>query len=415
MDDRPETRYVAVGDADVAYQVVGDGPVDVLYFYGLGSHIELFWDDPEWAGFLTGLASFSRLIFFDRRGTGASDDVPRNAMPTWEEWSEDIGAVLDTNGSKQPAIVASLDAGPIALLFAATHPERVGALVLLNTAARFLVADDYPIGATEEAVETIVETIRAWWGRPEFSAITNPNLAGNSERLGHIARVLRAAATPRTAAAQFRYILFQNDVRDALAFIHAPTLVLHVRDNPLLPIGHGRYLAEHIEGATLIELPGGDLGPTSSMYSVVDEVAEFLTGARPEVEVERILTTVLFSDIVGSTQLAAALGDQRWRSLLDAHDRTVRDQLRRFRGRRSTPPATVSSRRSTVRHEPFAAPRPSTKPPGSSTSNSGSGCTPANAKSEATTSPGCRYTSPLASARWPAPPKSWCRGWSRTW
>jgi class 3 adenylate cyclase/pimeloyl-ACP methyl ester carboxylesterase len=331
--DPPETRYVAVGDADVAYQVLGDGPIDLLYFYGLGSHIEVFWDDPEWAGFLEGLASFSRLIFFDRRGTGASDGVSRNALPTWEEWAEDVGAVLDAVGSTQTAILASLDAGPIAVLFAATHPERVSALVLLNSAARFVEADDYPIGAPVEAAHMIVDAIQAGWGTPDFSILTNPSVADDPERKRLIARALRAAATPRTAAAQYSYILLHSDVRHALPFIQSPTLVLHVRESPLVPIEHGRYLAEHIQGATLVELPGADLGPTSPHYSVSDEVTEFLTGERPVLDLERILTTVLFSDIVGSTQQAATVGDQRWRALLDNHDRAVRDQLRRFRGR----------------------------------------------------------------------------------
>ncbi|MBA3654330.1 MAG: adenylate/guanylate cyclase domain-containing protein [Actinobacteria bacterium] len=329
--DAPETRYVAVGDADVAYQVVGDGPLDLLYCYGLGGHIEHWWQAPLPAEFLKRLASFSRLLFFDRRGIGASDGVPRNAMPTWEEWTEDLGAVLDAAGSERAAILASLDAGPIAMLFAAMHPERVSALVLLNTCARWMQADDYPFGMTADGVDALVEMIRSGWGTQAWALLGVPSAADDPEFVEVVARVLRASATPRTAAAQYNYI-FRSDVRQALALIQAPTLVLSVSESPFVPIEHGRYLADHIDGATFVQLPGGDIGPTRVFSLVADEVAEFLTGVRPAVEIERILTTVLFTDIVGSTERAASLGDAGWRAVLDNHDRSVREQIRRFRG-----------------------------------------------------------------------------------
>jgi class 3 adenylate cyclase len=333
VDKAPETKYVAVGDADVAYQVVGDGPLDLLYFYGLGAHIEFFWDAPLAPVFMRRLLSFSRLILFNRRGTGASDGVPRNAIPTWEEWTEDARAVLDAAESKRTAILATLDAGAIAILFAAMHPERVSALVLLTTAARYLVADDYSAGASSEAIDAVVETVRALWGNPELLRFANPSMANDEEFLHYGAKWQRASATPRTAAAQLDYVLRSLDVRDARPLIQAPTLILHVSESALVPIEHGRYLAEHIKGARFIELPGGDTAVTPANYVVADEVAEFLTGERPVVEIDRILTTVLFSDIVGSTERAASLGDQRWHSVLDSHDRAVRAELRRFRGR----------------------------------------------------------------------------------
>ena len=332
MVERPETRYVAVGDADVAYQVLGDGPVDLLYCWGLGSHVELWWESPALSEFLIRLASFSRLIFFDRRGTGASDSVTRTAIPTWEEWTEDVLAVLDVVGSKRTAILGGLDGGSIAMLFAAMHPELVSALILLNTSPRFLKADDYPIGAPPEVVDVLLETLVTRWGSAEFVRLVNPSLDDDAELARYWGMTMRSSVTPRNAAAQYNSIV-RNDVRQALPLIQAPTLVLHVGQNPLLPIANGRYLAEHIDGATFVELPGGDLGPTPANYPVTDEVAEFLTGERPLVEIERILTTVLFTDIVSSTERAVSLGDQRWRDLLDAHDRAVREQLRRFRGR----------------------------------------------------------------------------------
>jgi class 3 adenylate cyclase/pimeloyl-ACP methyl ester carboxylesterase len=330
--EQPETRYVAVGDADVAYQVIGDGEIDLLYCYGLGSHLEMFWEVPETADYLERLASFSRLIFFDRRGTGASDGIARNAIPTWEEWTEDVIAVLDAVGSERAAILASLDAGPIAMMFAAMHPERVSSLILLNASARPSFSEDYPIGLSPEDVETFVSLVRETWGSLEMIRLTNPSLPGDSDLVRGLARVVRCSATPRTAAAQFDVTL-RGDARPSLPLVQAPTLVLHSRDNPIVPVAHGHFLADNIEGARFVELPGGDIGLTPAMLSVIGEVAEFITGERAFVEVDRILTTVLFTDIVGSTERAADLGDERWRRALDEHDRAVRDQLRRFHGR----------------------------------------------------------------------------------
>jgi class 3 adenylate cyclase len=331
--ERPETRYVAVGDADVAYQVLGNGPTDLLYCYGLGSDVEHFWDVTPMADYFAGLASFSRLLIFDRRGIGASDGVPNSALPTWEEWAEDIGAVLDAAGSQQAAIVAAIDAGPMAMIYAASHPERVTALILLNTTARYLVADDYPIGYPEESVDALIELIRSSWGRPDLIAFTNPGIADNPQLVDMLARLTRSSATPRAAAAQYGYLLKTDVVRNLLPLIQVLTLVLHVSESPVLSIEHGHYLADHIGGAKFVQLPGGDLNPTANAPIIVEEVGEFLTGSRPLAEIDRVLASVLFTDIVGSTERAAALGDQRWRSLLDQHDTVVREQLRRSHGR----------------------------------------------------------------------------------
>ena len=329
---RPDTKYVAVGDADVAYQVLGEGPSDLLFFIGLGSHIDMAWEDPGIADFLRRLASLRRLIVLDRRGTGASDGVPRNAIPTWEEWTEDIESVLDAVGSKRTSILATVDAGPIAILFAAAHPERVDSLVLCNTSARYLIADDYPIGFTPEAVDFVIEFVRSHWGTPEFIS-----LAGSADpdpvRLEALARLFRSSVTPRTAAAQYDYLLRNLDVRPMLPLLRTPTLVLSADNPSFMPIAHGRYVAEHIEGSKFVALPGHDMLIFSQRDLIFDEVAEFLTGTRPVTDIDRVLVSVLFTDIVGSTERAAALGDQRWRSLLDRHDQIVREQLRIFRGR----------------------------------------------------------------------------------
>jgi class 3 adenylate cyclase len=329
--DTPQTHYVRVGDGDVAYQVFGDGPIDLLLSYGLGVHVEIIWEVPIWRKILTVLSSFTRLILFDRRGTGASDSISFDGVPTWEESIEDMIAVLDAVESTQAAIMATLDTGHNGILLAAMRPDRVSHLVLYNTSARYLVADDYPMGVDPEVLDDLIELFANEWGTLDFMRLANPTSAGDVEFINLSARMLRVSNTPRSAAAQYNY-LFRVDVRQALPMIQAPALVLHVKENVLLPIEFGRYLAEHISGAMFIELPGGDLSTTDSNIMMLDHVAEFLTGRRPIIEVDRILTTVLFTDIVGSTEKAALLGDQRWASLLDSHDRSVRDTLVRFRG-----------------------------------------------------------------------------------
>ena len=332
-DEVPETQYVSVGDADVAYQVVGDGPPDLLLFNSLGSHLELAWQVPDWSEFLTRMASLGRLVVFDRRGTGMSDGVPRDAIPTWEDLAEDAGAVLDAVGSTGAAILTQAENGPMALLFAAMHPHRVTALVLVSTYARYRVADDYPIGVSSEDIDAIVAMVQVEWGTPELARRAMPSRAEDAEYLERVSTMIRSSATPRTAAAEYDYLLRRLDVRAALPLIQVPTLVLNARDSVLFPAAQGRYLADHIEGAKFVELTGPDFGfNADSPAAIAGEIAEFLTGERP-VEIERILATVLFSDIADSTATAASLGDRRWRSLLDAHDRAVREQLRRFHGR----------------------------------------------------------------------------------
>jgi len=330
---RPDTEYVAVGDADVAYQVLGEGPSDLLFFNGLGSNVEMAWEDPEIADFLRRLTSLRRLIFFDRRGTGASDGVPRNAIPTWEEWTEDIESVLNAVGSERASILATVDAGPIAILYAAAHPERVESLVLCNTSARYLVADDYPIGFTSETLELVIDFLRTHWGTSEFLSLAGAARPEDLVRRNALARLFRSSVTPRTAAAQYDYLLRNLDVRSVLPLLRAPTLILSADNQSFMPVAHGRYLAEHIEGSKFVALPGTDMLIFSQQDVIFGEVAEFLTGTRPVTDIDRVLTSVLFTDIVGSTERAASLGDQRWRSLLDRHDQIVREQLRIFRGR----------------------------------------------------------------------------------
>jgi class 3 adenylate cyclase len=328
---RPRTSYVTVGDSQVAYQVLGDGPFDLVFFTGIGSHLEFIW---EWAGpFLAQLASFSRLILFDRRGTGASDPAALNAIPTWEEATEDVQAVLDAVGSEHAAIYAEADAGPIAILFAATHPDRVSALVLGNTSARYVVGDDYPIGLSVDAGEAILDTFAAQWGTAELVKLVAPDLAQDEELVDLLARQWRSAMTPRAAGALWRTLL-EVDVRDALSSLQAPTLIMHATESDILPFSHGQYLADHIAGSKLVARPGRAMGFIPASYrATADHIGEFLTGSTSPVAIDRVLTTILFSDIVASTSQLAALGDEAWRRVLDGHDRVVREQIRLYRGR----------------------------------------------------------------------------------
>jgi class 3 adenylate cyclase len=341
VNEAPQTRYVAVGDADVAYQVFGDGPIDLVYFYGLGSHIDLVWTlGDRIVSLLRGLSSFARIIMLDRRGNGASGSVPRPGFLTWEEWTEDLTAVLDAVGSQRASILAETEVGPIAILFAALRPERVASLILANTSSRYVRAEDYAIGIAPEAAEEVAQMLEAAWGTPAIAySVCEPGdeQLTDPQFLAAMATLNRASTTPRDAGAQFRYIFNNMDVRSALPLVQAPTLVIHNTRNLFIPVEHGRYLAEHIPGARLIEHDSGASVLNGSSVkvaeAVLDEMAEFLTGTRPEIEIDRVLTTVLFTDIVGSTERAAAVGDRRWNELLSAHHRAVRAELHRFRGR----------------------------------------------------------------------------------
>jgi class 3 adenylate cyclase len=291
------------------------------------------WHIPEVRDFFGRVAAFSRLIIFDRRGVGLSDTVPRNAIPTWEDLAEDANAVLDAAGSNEAAICVTAESGPMALFFAAMHPERVTALVLFSSFARLLVADDYPIGMSPEDIDLQVAAVRELWGTEALVRLVLPEAEANDELVAGLAAMFRASATPRAAAAQFDYLYRRVDARRALPLIKVPTVVLHPRDAAFVSAELARYVAEHIEGARFVEVPGAEIGFVGETAErLIEEIAELLTGERP-VEVERVLATVLFTDVVESTKQAATLGDRRWHSLLDAHDRAVREQLRRFRGR----------------------------------------------------------------------------------
>jgi len=331
--ERPETRYANVGDAHIAYQVVGDGPIDLVFLQAITSHVDWQWEHPLSARFLQRLASFSRLILFDRRGVGASDRVPVEAVPTWEAWAEDVRVILDEVGSDRAALMAELDAGPTGIVFAATYPDRVHSLVLINTAAKYLNGPGYGSGLDPGIAEGLANTLESMWTQEELIRMVHPGHVDDRPFIEWRTKLARSAVTPREAGAQFRHA-FALDARAVLPSIHVPTLILHRREAPFIPIEMGRYLAEHIEGARLAELPGADQWLFSQgADEALDLIEEFLVGAPRRETVDRVLATVLFTDIVDSTRRAAELGDRRWREILDAHDDLSRVRVDQHGGR----------------------------------------------------------------------------------
>jgi class 3 adenylate cyclase len=329
---QPETKYARLGHDRIAYQVLGQGPPDLVLTLNSFGHVDVGWEEPGYALFLRTLASFSRVILFDRRGTGASDPLPLGSLPPWESYGEDLVAVLDEVGSEQAAIMAQLDASPMAIFFAGTRPERTSALILANASAKYTAADDYPIGVPGEVAEALVAQLDQLWGT-EAMVLQVPSRADDQRFRRWIAKAQRTVGSPRVVQAYMR-AMFEVDARPILPLIHAPTLVLHRSNVQFIPVEHGRYLAEHIPGAKLIELPGVE-GPLvwEMPELALDRVQEFLTGVGRVPEPTRVLSTVLFTDIVGSTERAAALGDRRWREVLNVHDELARRLVEEFGGR----------------------------------------------------------------------------------
>ena len=326
----PETRYTKSGDLNIAYQVAGEGPFDLIYVPGWISNVELMWDEPAHAHVLNRLAGFSRLILFDKRGTGVSDPVPLDRLPTLEERMDDVRAVLDAVGSEQAAVFGFSEGGLMSVLFAATYPERVTGLVLYGTFAKRIWSADYPWAPKpEDRAREIEELELNWSERMDLDQLAPSEDDAFKNRL---ATYFRRSASPGAAVALMR-MNTQIDVRGVLPSIQAPTLVLQRKDDRDVQVEEGRWIAKQIPGAKYVELEGDAhtlwAGDTDAL---LDEVEEFLTGARRGPEPDRVLATVLFTDIVGSTEQATKVGDRRWRGLLERHHAVVRQQLERFRG-----------------------------------------------------------------------------------
>jgi class 3 adenylate cyclase len=338
VGDVPETRYAKADDgAHIAFQVIGDGPPNVVLVVGAASHLEVVWDIPAFEHVFRRLASFSRLIRFDNRGTGLSDPLGLNEQPSLEGQAKDMLAVLDAAGTERADVVANSTSGPLAIFFAASYPNRTSSLVLDGCSARLARAPDYPWGIPTETLERSIDR----HSRPSAvergleyglsflapSALKDPAFVAQWQRRARSS--LSPGAVMRAAE-----LWMLSDVRPVLTAVQAPTLVLYRRDDRYIRRPHAVYLAEHIAGAKLVELPGEDnLLFVGNSDADLDEIEEFLTGARHGPGTDRVLVTVLFSDIVGSTEHLAERGDRNWRDVLDAHDRIIRRQLERFRGR----------------------------------------------------------------------------------
>lgn len=328
----PKTRYARTGGDHIAYQALGEGP-DLVFLSGWISHVEMAWEVPPLARFLRRLASFSRLIFVDKRGTGMSDPLPRHRPATLEERMDDVRAVMDAVGSERAVLLGISEGGPMNVLFAATHPERTTALVLFGSFPRIVSGEGYTAGIHPAEGEKILAVIEATWGEGYLARYVGPSLAADPAMVRACGRYERMAASPRVAVDLLR-MNASIDVRHVLPSIRVPTLVLHRRDERFVPVEHGRYLAAHIPGARMVELEGDDhLFFAGDADAALDEIEEFVTGVRRGGEVDRVLTTLLFTDIVGSTKRLAELGERAWRDRLDVHDAFVRRQLQRFRGR----------------------------------------------------------------------------------
>jgi pimeloyl-ACP methyl ester carboxylesterase len=326
-----ETRYAKHGDINIAFQVTGSGPVDLVYVPGWVSHIEYAWEEPSFAPFLERLRSFSRLILLDRRGTGLSDPVER--LPTLEERMDDVLAVMDAAASKRAYLFGISESGPMCILFGATYPERTAGLVLCNTFARNVWAPDYPWGIRSEGWEHLQKTIESGWGTGVTPFLFAPSRATDEAFVASWARFERRAVSPG-GMRKILAMIEDTDARSVLPSVHVPTLVIHRTGDRTCRIEGGRYLAEQIPGARLVELPGADHFPwVGDTESILREVERFVSGKEHVVEPERVLATVLFTDIVDSTRQLAERGDRSWRELLARFYALLRRELARFRGR----------------------------------------------------------------------------------
>lgn len=328
--DIPQTRYALANGVHIAWQAFGSGPVDVVFVPGWFSNVELIWDSPWQRRFFTRLSSFSRVLLFDKRGTGLSDrEAPAFAL---EDRMDDVRAVMDAAGSDRAMLMGNSEGGPMCALFAAAYPARTVGLIMMASYARRVRADDYPWGASPESYASLVTLMESDWGSAIDIASRAPSLADNDEFIKGFARYLRQSASPATAI-KYAHMNGDIDVRATLGSIRVPTLVMHATGDRVCDIGNARYLANKIPGARLCEIESEDhLFHLTHLDQAIDEIAEFVTGHRSEPPDASVVTTILFTDIVGSTKLASDLGDRQWADLLAAHHAQVRALLERYRG-----------------------------------------------------------------------------------
>jgi pimeloyl-ACP methyl ester carboxylesterase len=326
-------QYAKNGKVHIAYRVLGEGPLDLLVVPGWVTHLEAHWDDPLVWRFAERLASFSRLILFDKRGTGMSDPVSEDDLPTLETRMEDVHAVLDEVGSSKAALLGISEGGPMCALFAATYPERTRALVMSGCYPKWVRDADWPWAMTREEHEASCAAYEQKWGTPIGFRVVAPSAANDEQSRNWWARNLRMGASPASGIALYRMNI-EIDIRSVLPAIRVPTLILHREGDGLIKVENSRYMAAHIPGAKYVELKGADHLPWfGDSETVLAEIEEFLTGARPAAAIERVLSTILFVDVVGSTESAVSVGDSRWRDILGLFHRHVAQEIERNRGR----------------------------------------------------------------------------------
>jgi class 3 adenylate cyclase len=329
----PETRYAKGRYGCVAYQVIGEGPLDLVFIPDWVTNVDVMWEEPSLARFLRRLSSFTRLICFDKRGCGVSDPILFDEGLSAESWTDDTRTVLQAMGSERAAMFGHAEGGRMAMLFAATFPEKTSALVVLDSFARRVRDDDCPWAVPEERLPRLFELFDEGWGNGGHLNTIAPSVAQDQRFREWYGRYQRLAMGPTQAASGYRNA-FKFEVRAVLPAIRVPTLVLHRKDNVYIRVDNGRYLAEHIPAAKFVEVPGTDhLYHVGETGVILDAIQEFLTGRHEGAEEDRVLTTVLFADIVGSTERAAQLGDRAWRDLLQSYYSVARREVAQFRGR----------------------------------------------------------------------------------
>ena len=327
----PETKYARSGDINIAYQVIGEGNIDLVYVPGWVSNVEYNWEEPHLKRFLLRLASFSRLIIFDKRGTGLSDPAPE--LPTLEKRMDDVRAVMDAVESRRAVLLGVSEGGTMCALFAATYPERTRGIILYGSYAKRIWSPDYPWGPTLAERQKFFDLINEGWGGEVDAETLAPSMANDKSFKQWWATYLRRSASPSMAIALAK-MNTDIDIRNILPTIHVPTLILHRTGDIDMPVGGSRYMAEHIPNAKYVELPGDDhLWFVGDANAVLNNIEEFITGSYNVAEPERILATVMFTDIVGSTEKAAEIGDAKWKDLLTNHYKIIREELTHFKGK----------------------------------------------------------------------------------
>ena len=330
---RPQTRYALSGDISIAYQVLGAGPFDLVYSHGWVSHLDMQWDEPHLAAFLSRLASFSRLITFDKRGTGLSDRVAINELPTLEQRMDDLRAVMDAAGSETASLLGVSESGAMCLLFAATYPKRVRSVLTFGSYAKRIRSADYPWAPTREEREAAYSEIPHTWGTTKGLEAVFPSMIGNPAFEEWLGAYFRASASPAAAVALLR-MNSEADIRAVLPSVRVPALIMNRIEDGDVRVEEARYIASKIPGAKLEMFPGADHVPwVGHTDDILGEIEEFLTGSRNADTGDRVLATILSTDIAGSTELVTRLGDRNWRDLLERHNTLVRRELKRFRGR----------------------------------------------------------------------------------